>query len=257
MYSSLADALVNTELTLVKILDIGLAQELRRLGLFVQGQLVRLDSEFSYHPVRVRGHKGDMVVPAGLAIKIYVHIDNTEERKPLVEMNRQESGHIESLACGMGCVNALKEMGIVVGEQIVFIRALPHMDYIVLINGKERTRLSEGEAARIWGKASGAEPTQLYFARRREPFEVLNIIGGKKARFHLQTHGVEPGYTLLLEAIEPAGELHKPDTEPIVVSSPGGLRLYLNPQQAEKIIVKAMSPESIPLVQGTEEKIDS
>ncbi len=237
MYSSLYDAPVNTELTLMKILDPALADRLRRLGLFVHGQLVRLDNEFSYHPVRIRGTRGDVVVPAGLAMKTYIHLDNGE-RKPLVEMERGEKGHIESLSCGIGCARALENLGVIVGEGIAFIRALPHMDYITLINGKERTRLSEGEAARIWGKPEPGDSCQFYFNRKGVPFEVTEIIGGKKAHNHLQTHGVEPGKQLLLEAIEPAGELHQPESEPIVVSSPGGLRLYLNPYQAGRIIVK-------------------
>lgn len=239
MYSSLIDAPVNTDLILLEIVEPHLAEWLKHLGLFVGSHITRHDSEIQYNPVRVRGAKGDVIIPAGLGIRVFVHLDSGE-RKPLVEMQRKESGHIETMSCGHGCVTSLARMGLVQDEEITFVRSLPHMDYVTMISRKEHTRLTEGEAARIWGICAGdTEEMQFYFARQQVPFTVKEIVGGQKSQLHLKTHGVHVGSVLILNAIEPARELHRPGEQQIIISSHGGLRLYLAPRQAGKIVVKS------------------
>ena len=126
-------------------------------------------------------------------------------------------------------------------DSIRFIRSLPHMDYVTLINRRERTRLSEGEAARIWGAYPGEETTQFYFARKDLDFTVTELMGGPKALNHLKTHGVEKGVILTIESIEQAKSLqgHGPESAPITISTPEGLRLYLTPDKAGAVIVRA------------------
>lgn len=238
MYSSLIDAPAHTDLVILEVTSPALLLWLQRLGLFTGSHIIRHDEEISYHPARVRGEAGDVIIPAGLGLKILVHTENGE-RKPLLEMNSKERGHIETMSCDSGCVGALIRLGIRENTDIVFIRALPHMDYIIVIDSRERTRLSEGEAARIWGKSEDEkEETQFYFSSRGKNFTVSEIIGGKTVGEHLKTHGVQPGSNLILERIEQTQELHKPGMEPVTITSSGGLRLYLNPAQAENIIVK-------------------
>ena len=237
MYSALIDAPLHTDLILLEITRPELARWLQRLGLFIGSHIVCHGEEVNYHPVRVRGTKGDVVVPAGLGIKVFVHLDSGE-CKPLTEMKKKEKGHIETMFLGRGCSQALSHIGIEEDTDITFIRALPHMDYITVIDKQKRTRLTEGEAARLWGKCEGEEETQFYFAKKNKPFSVQEIIGGRKICEHLKTHGVEPGCTLMLEVIEQTRKLHKPGAEPVTISSPGGLRLYLNQSQASRIIVK-------------------
>lgn len=241
LFSSLNDAPVNTGLILTGVNSSDLDRWLQRLGLFVGGHLIRHDREINYYPVRVRGNRGDVIVPAGLGIKIIVHLDSGE-RKPLVEMNRHESGHIETIDCGRGCIQGLAHLGIEEEREVTFVRALPHMDYLAIINRRERTRLTEGEAARIWGKSDNEEATQFFFCKKNIPFRVEEIIGGNKIREHLLTHGIEAGCQLLLESIEQTQELHKPGMEPVTITSPGGLRLYLNPAKADRIFVKYLAP---------------
>ena len=249
MYSALIDAPIHTDLTLLEITRPELASWLQRLGLFVGSTIIRHDEEVSYHPVRVRGKKGDVVVPAGLGIKVIVHSE-TGERKPLVEMKKKEKGHIETMSCGRGCIQALVHLGIEEDSDVEFIRTLPHMDYVTLIDRNVRTRMSEGEASRLWGRCEGEEETQFYFATKNKPFEVLEIIGSRKIHEHLKTHGIEPRVSLVLEQVEQTRELHKPGVTPITISSPGGLRLYLNPAQAGRIIVKSTDRETESLSPG-------
>lgn len=238
MYSSLIDAPVNAELTIVKIVSLDLVTWLNHLGLFVGNQLTRHGDEINFHPVRVRGESGDVIVPSGLGIKALVHLENGE-RKPLTEMSKKDVGHLETILGGRGCEKALNRLGLEIDSEITFLRALPHMDYIVVINKSQRTRISEGEAARIWGITEEKIEGQFYFAKRGDVFTVTEILGGKGVNEHLATHGVSLGSSMVLEGIEQAQQAHAPSEKKITVSSLGGLRLYLNLRQAGQIIVKS------------------
>ncbi len=242
MYTSLLDAPVNTGLTVVRITTLELGQWLNHLGIYSGSVLMRHGDEFNFHPVRIRAAAGDVVVPAGMAIKAVVHVQSGE-RKPLTEMEKNDNGHLETIAGGRGCVNALKKLGLEIDSEITFIRALPHMDYVILVDQQQRTRLSEGEAARIWGLGKDGLSRQFYFARRGEEFKVTEILGGKKVSEHLATHGIAEGHTLLLERIEQAQQAHTPNERSVTVSSLSGLRLYLSHRQAEQIIVTCSDEE--------------
>lgn len=238
MYSSLIDAPINAEVTLIKIINPSLAAWLNHLGLFVGSQILRHDDEINFHPVRVKGTAGDVVVPSGLGIKTLVHL-HSGERKPLTEMEKKDKGHIETISGGKGCEAALLRLGLGIDTELTFIRALPHMDYVVLINQQQRTRISEGEAARIWGQTEEAGEQQFYFARKNQAFTVTEILGGKGAKNHLATHGIKLGDILVLESIEQAQALHAPSERKVTISSQGGLRLYLSFKQAGEIVVKS------------------
>jgi len=249
MYSTLTDAPVNAELVLLQVTRPGLAAWLQRLGLFPGGSMFKLAEEIHYHPVRVRGIRGDIVIPAAIAIKVFVHVDSGQ-RKPLVEMAAKEHGHVEAIACGSVCTTALRHLGVTMDCELSMIHALPHMDYITVIDRRDRTRLSEGEAASIWGMNEDGGAGQFYFARRNTPFRVEEVIGGRNIADHLRIHGVFPGCTLQLEAIAQAQSMsmHRPGRPHITVASPGGLRFYVSSGQAEEIIVKALgstAPEGL------------
>jgi len=238
MLASLLNAPVHTDLVLLEVTQPGLRQWLQRLGLYAGSHLMRHDDEVRYHPVRVRTSRGDVVVPAGLGIRVFVHVASGE-RKPLVEMEKREVGHVETMSCGHGCVEALRHLGLEHEAQVTFIRALPHMDYVTIIERRERTRLTEGEAARLWGEGKDGIERQFYFATRNQSFLLLEIIGGRKVQEHLRSHGIMPGCRLTLEAIEQTQELHIPEVQPIAISSQSGLRLYLSRLQAGQVIVKS------------------
>lgn len=240
MYSSLIDAPVNTDLTLLEVTNPHLERWLQRMGLFVGAKVTRHNMEFNFHPVRVSGSRGDVIVPAGLAMKIYVHLASGE-KIPLTEMERNHSGHVELHSGGKFVAAHMKRLGLAENDSIRFIRSLPHMDYVALINRRERTRLSEGEAARIWGAYPGEETTQFYFAKKGLGFSVSELMGGPKAVNHLKTHGVKKGVVLTIESIEQAKSLqgHSPQFAPVTISTPEGLRLYLTPDKAGTIIIRA------------------
>ncbi|PIE62564.1 MAG: hypothetical protein CSA25_04505 [Desulfobacter postgatei] len=239
MYSSLLDAPVNTELVVLQVTNPVLEKWMQRMGLFTGGHIIRHDDEFNFDSVRVNGENGDVVIPAGLVMKLYIHLESGE-KIPLNEMKKGQEGHVEIHSGGRFIEQALARLGIPVDGNIRFIRSLPHMDYQVLINQRERTRLSEGETARIWGHYPGKESTQFYFAKKGLDFEVTEVMGGPRGVKHLRTHGVDVGVKLTLESIEQANSLqgHGPGSTPVTISSPGGLRLFLTPEKAGAVIVR-------------------
>ncbi len=245
MLTSLLEAQPQTGLILHAVSGTDLAAWLERLGLAVGSRLLRHAEEAVYHPVRVRGEQGDVVVPAGLGVEIFVHDEEKDIRKPLVEMARGERAHIEALACDRPSEEGLRRFGLAVGKNIECIRPLPHMDYVTRIGSSHRTRLSEGEAARILGRHQDGEEIQFYFASRHKAFSVTAILGNPETTAHLAAHGVREGSELVLEVIEQVRELHKPAAAPVTISSQGGLRLYLTPEQAQRIVVQyAPRPET-------------
>ena len=243
MPTSLLNAEPQKQLILHAVQDLSLAIWLQRLGLAAGSPLVRRAEEAAYHPVRIRTSAGDAVVPAGMAMKIFVH-GESGLRKPLVEMARGEKGHIEAMTCGRHCEQGLARFGLAVNQEIECIRPLPHMDYITRTAAGLRTRLSEGEAARILGRHAEGEVIQFYFAVRNKEFTVTGLWGGRGSREHLAGHGVREGGGLVLEGIVQAAELHKPVLAPVTISSAGGLRLYLTQAQARNIVVEYAAPRA-------------
>ncbi len=244
MYYPIIDAPINKELELIKVKGESTRKWLRHLGLFEGANIIRHGDDVQYRPVRVRGTLGDVVVPSGFGIKTIVHLDYSDTRCPLTEMPRKSRGHIETIAGGVGVREGLKTLGLVEDGPIHFVRTLPHMDYVTIINHRQRTRLSEGEAAKIWGEYNGNKKAgiagQFYFSRKGEEFVVRGILGGRQSEAHLASHGVQKGDKLYVETVEQAQEVHRPIASPIVVSGSGGLRLYLSPGQAAKIVVKTV-----------------
>ncbi|PIE63374.1 MAG: hypothetical protein CSA26_12770, partial [Desulfobacterales bacterium] len=111
MYTSLLDASVNEELIVLRVSSGHLYNWLQKMGVFVGSRLTRHDQEIKYHPVRIRADRGEVVIPAGLGLKIFVHTDSGE-KKSLVELQKNETGHVEAMSCGKGCVTALKHLGL-------------------------------------------------------------------------------------------------------------------------------------------------
>lgn len=242
MYSSLLDAPVNTELVLLEVTNPVLEKWLQRMGLFTGGHIIRHNDDFNFNSVRVNGENGDVVIPAGMVMKLYIHLASGE-KIPLTQMKKGQEGHVEIHSGGPFIEKSLAKLGLPVDGNIRFVRSLPHMDYLVLINRRERNRLSEGEAARIWGHYPGHDATQFYFAKKDLDFEVSEVMGGPRGIKHLETHGVAVGVKLTLESIDQANSLqaHGPASTPVTISSPGGLRLFLTPEKAGAVIVRTMT----------------
>lgn len=236
MSMSLTEAPLDKTLILAKVADPALALRLKRMGLFEGSEIVRLDKEVLVQPVRVRGPGGEeAVLCGGMAMKIVVHLEDGR-KLPLAEMERGESGHIEGLTGGPGLAGALEVLGLKIDDRIDCIRKLPPMEYIAHIEGSRRVRLTEGMAARIWGRM-GDRLLQFASARVGEPFRVRDILGGNRATAMLCSRGIEAGKTLILEGVAQAQSLKDGFRNPVVISSREGLRLFLETKDATRIMV--------------------
>jgi Fe2+ transport system protein FeoA len=236
MYISLTDAPVGIPLLVKKFIDGDMAQRLGRMGLYEGSEIERLDQEVLVQPVRVGGPGGEAVLGGGMAMKVVVHLDDGR-KLPLAEMRAGEAGHVEGITGGPALSRSLEVLGIELNDRIMFLRNLPPMEYITLIETGGRVRLTEGMAAKVWGRIMD-EPMQYISAPSGEEFQVTDILGGEKAVQTLGSRGISSGAVIILEQVAPAQSLQAKIGNPVVISSREGLRLFLTPQEAMRILVR-------------------
>lgn len=238
MYIPLTDAPCGTPLVFVKAKDIDLAVRLRRMGLFEGKELLRLDEEVLVQPIKVKGPKGEFILGGGMAARVIVHLDDGR-KIPLLEMKPDDSGHVEGSTCGWILLEALNTFGFEIDEEIRFVRKIPPMEYVTLVEKTGRVRLNEGIAAKIWGRIHHRH-IQFASARVKEDFEVLKILGGQNSRQTLASQGIRPGKILLLEGVEQADKLNMAEgiKNPLVISTRDGLRLFLRQREGKQIFVQ-------------------
>ena len=242
MYTPLIDAPFCRPLMIRKMIDRELAMRLGRIGLFEGSEILRLDEEVLVRPVRVRGPEGDAVLGGGMAMKIVVHrLDG--QKLPLIEMQPNESGHIEGLTGGTALEKTLETLRLKRNDPILFLRRLPPMEYVAVAAGGGRVRLTEGMAVKIWGRMSGP-PMQFVSAPTGAPFHVDQILGGPTAWEMIRNQGIEAGTDLILEEVVPAQSISPGVRTPVVVFSPEGLRLFLPPGDAAHILVAPINSEA-------------
>ncbi len=207
------------------------------MGLFEGKQLIRLDEEVLIQPVRVRGPRGEFILGGGMASRIVAHLDDGR-KLPLAELRPGESGHVEGITCGSALEKSLDILEAKENDEITFVRKIPPMEYVTVVEKKGRVRLNEGLAAKIWGRM-GEHSLQFACSGVREKFEVTDILGGRRVREVLAVQGVIPGKTLILEGVEPAGTLFMgQQNHLLIISTPDGLRLFLQEREGQRIFVR-------------------
>lgn len=241
MYLPLTKAPFGKPLVLVKVLNPDLASHLKRMGLFEGSELMRLDEEVLVQPIRVRGPKGEAILGGGMGTKIVVHLDDGREL-PLMEMKPGETGHIEGLTGGAALSDALNILGLNMNDRITLVRKIPPMEYVTVVEKGERVRLTEGMAAKIWGRMQES-PLQFVSAQTGKKFYVQKILGGRNARQMLASRGIEPGKVLVLEKVELAQCLVMGKQNPLIISSREGLRLFLEQKEGDRILVREVGSE--------------
>ena len=236
MSMRLTDAPSGEPLVLTGVVDPDLALRLRRMGLFEGSEIVRLDQEVLVQPIRVRGPRGEAVLGGGMAMKIVVHLDDGR-RLPLTEVQLGESGHIEGITGGTALSDTLEVLGLQPDDRIEVTRKLPPMEYITVVEPGDRVLLTEGMAAKSWGRMDDWL-CQFVSARVGQGYHVIEILGGTNARRMLRSRGIEPGKTLVLQAVAQAQTLQPGVRNPVVISSREGLRLFLEREDGERILVR-------------------
>ncbi len=237
MLIPLTKAPFNQPLILVRIKNENFADRLQRIGLFEQSEIVRLDENLQIQSVRIRGAKGDAIMGGGMGLKTIIHLDDGR-KLPLLDMKPGESGHLEGITCGDALAHTLEVLGFSLDDPITMIRKLPPMEYIAITEFGLRIRLSEGDAAKLWGVVDNRH-TQFSLAPTGKKFEVTKILGGKRSRKKIKNLCVNPSSILTLEGVEQAQFLHlgagvKSD---VVITSHDGLHLHLPHREGERILV--------------------
>jgi Fe2+ transport system protein FeoA len=198
---------------------------------------MRLDEEVLIQPVRVRGPEGEFILGGGMAFRIVAHLDDGR-KLPLAELKPGESGHVEGIMCGSALEKSLEILGAKENDEITFVRKIPPMEYVTVVEKTGRVRLNEGLAAKIWGRM-GEHSLQFACSSVREKFKFTDILGGRRVRDALAVQGVIPEKTLVLEGVEPAGTLFmNRQNHLLIISTPDGLRLFLQAKEGERIFVQ-------------------
>ncbi len=235
MYSSLVHAPTGVPLTISRINDEDLEARMGRMGLFAGAEVTRLDEDVALQTVRVKGPKGEVVLGGGMGGKVVAHLDDGR-MIPLVEMQPGETGHVECVTAGGPLREGMAALGIKDDDPIEFIRMLPPMEFVAVVEGRGRIRLPEGMAAKILG-SMGAMHCQFANAQAGMDFVVERIIGGHRAQRAIASLHIKPGLVMQLESVEKASSYRLESGNRYVISSSEGLRLFLRRDQADLVVV--------------------
>ncbi len=235
MYSNLTHAPTGVSLTISRITDQDLESRMGRMGLFIGGEIVRLDEDVALQTVRVKGPKGEVVLSGGMGGKVVAHLDDGR-MIPLTEMKPGETGHVECVTAGGPLREGMAALGLKDDDPIELIRVLPPMEFIAVVEGRGRIRLAEGMAAKIIGRM-GEMKCQFANAQAGMEFVVEQIIGGHRAQRAISSLRIEAGVTMRLESVEKAPSFQLANRNRCVISSHEGLRIFLRHDQADCVIV--------------------
>jgi len=235
MLTSVDQAPFDARLVIAAVHNEQLADRLDRMGVNVGQTIIRLNEKPAFVPVKVKGPLGEVALGAGMAAKIVVHHDDGH-KTPVIEMEPGEKGHVEGLVCGPALEKTLALLGLKVDAEITMVRALPPMEYHILMEGR-RIRLAEGAAAKIWGEMGG-QSMQFVSSARGKPFIIRELMGGERAQAYLREMGLLPDKTIILENLVPAPYVGREDKEQTVLVAESGLRLYLRLDQARRVMVR-------------------
>ena len=237
MLISLSKAPFGQPLVLVKIKSENFADRLRHIGLFEQSEIVRLDENVPIQSIRIRGTEGDAILGGGMGLKTIIHLDDGR-KLPLLDMEPGESGHLEGITCGEALAHTLEVLGFSLDDPITLVRKLPPMEYVAITANGSRLRLSEGDAAKLWGEVDNRQ-VQFSLAPIGKKFKITELLGGKRSRKKITNMGITSSSILSLEGVEQAQFLHIGDgaKTDVVITSHDGLHLHLPQHEGEQILV--------------------
>lgn len=225
-------------LSCVRIISIKgetLTRSLGTYGIFEDSCVTTLIPDDAFTPtLKVLATNGMITLPGHLAERIIISTENVT------------TGNMQALAEGKtGVVDRILDaeaeerlaaLGISKGMNIKLERRLPHMEYIVLVEKKQRIRLPESLAAVIIG-SSLDQVQQLSFAHRGKPFTVRCIALSDNHFGILCEAGIKVGTEISLEGIEAGKETVLDPEGRIVLYTREGYRLRLSAEMAAQIQV--------------------
>ena len=235
---NLEEAPTGDVLRLVSVQDAELKKDLTRIGLERGAKFIKFPKEeIARQSVRVHGSKGNVILGGGMSAKVIVcREDGT--KTPLSRMKPKERGKIDGFTGGPGLRETLKTLGFTVGEDILFMRLLPPMEYVAVVDREKHVHLQEGIASKIWGVSEGREK-QFTSAGKLKDFSVTQLLGGARARGYLQNLDISPGTNLILISIETGKPIAFGPRDHLAIETMDGLRIHLGPNEAKAIYVEA------------------
>lgn len=234
---NLEEAHAGDVLRLVRVGDKHLAGDLARIGLEPGSKLVKFPKEeIIRQSVRVRGPIGNVVLGGGMSAKIIVRRADGS-KTPLAQMKPKEKGKIDGLTGGPGLRSTLKTLGLSIGDEVQFLRLLPPMEYIAVVDKKKHVHLQEGIASKIWGVSEGKEK-QFTSAGTWKEFSVTKLLGGVRAKGYLENLNIAPGTVLTLIGIEQGKRIAFGPQDHLAIETMDGLRIHLGPNEAQVIYVE-------------------
>ena len=233
---TLEEAHAGDVLRLVRVGRQDLVDDLDRIGLTPGSKLVKFPKE-ALSSVRVQDPGGNSrILGGGMSAKIVVERADGS-KTPLSEMKPKERGKINALTGGPGLRETLKTIGFSVGDEILFMRLLPPMEYIAVVDKKKHIHLQEGIASKIWGISEGTEK-QFTSSGKWKDFSVTKLLGGHRAHGYLDHLHIAPGTQLVLIGIEPGKHIAFGPREHMAIETMDGLRIHLGPNEAKVIVVE-------------------
>lgn len=245
MIISLSEAPVGKLLLVTEVSNERLARELAKIGIREGQELIRLEEDAAaLQPVKLRGLQGEVVLSGNMASGLVVHLDSGQI-VPLLEMELGDKGHLEGVTCvpDSGMAETYHVLGLHENDSVEFVHKQPSMEYTALVDGKKRISLPGGMAAKLWGESLG-QRLQFAMAGAGKEFHLDKILGGRSARERIGGMGLNPGDTLVLEAVKPAQTVRLALKDPIAVSTPENLRFWLPPQAASLLMVELKPDDS-------------
>jgi len=231
----LTKAPLGIPLTVGKIVGQGFGSRMGRLGVFVGTSLMRLGESVTLEPVKVRGPLGEAVLSGSWAAKLVVHLDD-DRRLPLLECKPGETGHVEGIIGQDRFAQSIEALGLKENDRITFVRRLPPMAYNVLVDGKTRVRLGEGQASKLLGQTPTGQ-VQFCGVGVGEDFVVTHILAGENARATFDSLHIKPGTRLSLTSVTAGQVMRLGRHNPVVCATSDGLRLYFQEKDADRILV--------------------
>ncbi|MGE4497164.1 MAG: hypothetical protein AB7E48_04730 [Deferribacterales bacterium] len=213
------------------------AQKLASLGLYKGSAVTKLETDdIKYPTVKVDTKNGVRVISGQLAKHITVRAGSGEP-KPFYTAPLSSTVITHNLGrCDKNAAR-LAMLGIKERIKLKIIKYLPPMEYVVMVNHKNRVRISEAVAAMIIGDTENRKNFQFTFSPKGAEFKVKGIAAGKKITAFLCGVDICTGSVISMEGIESGKRVDLDAEQDVVLHTHEGLIITMSAKTASMIEV--------------------
>ena len=212
-----------------------LAQKLASVGLYKGSTLTKLDTDdIKYSTIKVNTKNGVVALAGQLAKNITVKAGKGDPR-PLHEAAPSATVIVQSVGDCEKTAERLAVLGIVPKLRIKVVKPLPHMDYVVTVNNKNRARITEAAASLLIGNTVDKEGMQFSFAPKGTAFTVTAIAAGSRIKAFFEAIGIRIGSLIRMEGIEAGKRIDIDPAPEVVLYTADGLFITMSEKTAALI----------------------